>query len=142
MTPSGSHLHQVRFQMSRVALVQTQVLMETPVPNMAKRLIFSTRRLGRFLISQSGMGLLVCVAMVTLASHLRGRAGDSGCRDRAPTALRGGDAVAPLVEDTGPSPLPCGVLGATGVPAAPRPRPTHRTYSRKLRSHSAWLKKS
>lgn len=143
MTPSGSHLHQVRFQMSRVALVQTQVLMETPVPNMAKRLIFSTRRLGRFLISQSGMGLLVCVAMVTLASHLRGgHAGDSGCRDRAPTALRGGDAVAPPVEDTGPSPLPCGVPGATGVPATPRPRPTHRTYSRKLRSHSAWLKKS
>lgn len=61
----------MRFQMSRVALVQTQVLMETPVPNMAKRLIFSTSRLGRFLISHSGMGLLVCVAMVTLASHLR-----------------------------------------------------------------------
>lgn len=59
--------------MSRVALVQTQVLMEMPVPNMAKRLIFSTSRLGRFLISHSGMGLLVCVAMVTLASHLQGQ---------------------------------------------------------------------
>lgn len=91
VTPSGSHLHQVRFQMSRVALVQTQVLMETPVPNMAKRLIFSTSRLGRFLISHSGMGLLVCVAMVTLASHLRGHAGDSGCRERGhPTALQAG----------------------------------------------------
>lgn len=91
VTPSGSHLHQVRFQMSRVALVQTQVLMETPVPNMAKRLIFSTSRLGRFLISQSGMGLLVCVAMVTLASHLRGHARDSGCREGGhPTARQAG----------------------------------------------------
>lgn len=67
--------------MSRVALVQTQVLMEMPVPNMAKRLIFSTSRLGRFLISHSGMGLLVCVAMVTLASHLRGQTWDSGGRE-------------------------------------------------------------
>lgn len=57
--------------MRSVALVQTQVLMEIPVPNMAKRLIFSTKRLGRFLISQSGIGLLVCVAMVTFASHLQ-----------------------------------------------------------------------
>lgn len=56
-------------------MVQTQVLMETPVPNMANRLIFSTSRLGRFLISHSGMGLLVCVAMVTLASHLWGHGG-------------------------------------------------------------------
>lgn len=89
---SGSHLHQVRFQMSRVALVQTQVLMETPVPNMAKRLIFSTSRLGRFLISQSGMGLLVWVAMVTLASHLRGQDGGrkEGDAQRRPPRLCGG----------------------------------------------------
>lgn len=59
-------------------MVQTQVLIEMPVPNMAKRLIFSTSRLGRFLISQSGMGLLVCVAMVTLASHLWGQRQDGG----------------------------------------------------------------
>lgn len=60
--------------MSSVALVQTQVLMVMPVPNMANRLIFSTRRLGRFLISQSGMGFLVGNPMVTLAWHLwRGR---------------------------------------------------------------------
>lgn len=81
VTSSGSHLHQVRFQMSRVALVQTQVLMETPVPNMAKRLIFSTSKLGRFLISQSGMGLLVCVAMVTLASQLWGQTRDGGRKE-------------------------------------------------------------
>lgn len=126
--------------MSRVALVQTQVLMETPVPNMAKRLIFSTRRLGRFLISQSGMGLLVCVAMVTLASHLRGHAGDSGRKEgdspRPPQLCR--------VETwwhrwwgTRGRPLRC-----HRVPVTPCPRATHRTYSRKLRSHSAWLKKS
>lgn len=56
--------------MSSVALVQTQVLMAMPVPNIANRLIFSTRRLGRFLISQSGMGFLVVSPMVTLAWHL------------------------------------------------------------------------
>lgn len=56
--------------MSSVALVQTQVLMAIPVPNMANRLIFPTRRLGRFLISQSGMGFLVGNPMVTLAWHL------------------------------------------------------------------------
>lgn len=56
--------------MSSVALVQTHVLMAMPVPNMANRLIFSTKRLGRFLISQSGMGFLVGSPMVTLAWHL------------------------------------------------------------------------
>lgn len=64
------YLHQVRFQMRMVALVQTQVLIAIPVPNMENRLIFSTKRLGRFLMVHSGMGLLVCDAIVTLASHL------------------------------------------------------------------------
>lgn len=85
LTSSGSYLHHVRLQMSSVALVQTHVLMEMPVPNMAKRLIFSTSRLGRFLISQSGMGLLVCVAMVTLASHLWGQTGDTGHKEGTPS---------------------------------------------------------
>ncbi|TNN65183.1 hypothetical protein EYF80_024590 [Liparis tanakae] len=53
-----------------VALVQTQVLMAIPVPNIENRLIFSTIRLGRFLMMHSGIGLLVCEAIVTLASHL------------------------------------------------------------------------
>lgn len=57
--------------MRMVALVQTQVLMAMPVPNMENRLIFSTMRLGRFLMVHSGIGLLVCEAMVTLASHLQ-----------------------------------------------------------------------
>lgn len=109
VTSPGSHLHQVRFQMSKVALVQTQVLMETPVPNMAKRLIFSTSRLGRFLISQSGMGLLVCVAMVTLASHLWGQTQDGGPKEgnsrQCPTALQSGGVVATLVGDMGLSTL-------------------------------------
>lgn len=127
MTSPGSHLHQVRFQMSRVALVQTQVLMETPVPNMAKRLIFSTSRLGRFLISQSGMGLLVCVAMVTLASHLRGQTQDGGHKEgdtqRYPTALQSGDMVVTLVGDMGLSTLQRPLLNsrcwdATSVPLA------------------------
>ena len=65
-----AYLHHVRFQMRMVALVQTQVLIAIPVPNMEKRLIFSTIRLGRFLIVHSGIGLLVCEAIVTLASHL------------------------------------------------------------------------
>lgn len=56
--------------MRMVALVQTQVLMAIPVPNMENRLIFSTIRLGRFLMVHSGMGLLACDAIVTLASHL------------------------------------------------------------------------
>lgn len=56
--------------MRMVALVQTQVLMAIPVPNMENRLIFSTIRLGRFLMVHSGMGLLAWDAMVTLASHL------------------------------------------------------------------------
>lgn len=60
-------------------MVQTQVLIEIPVPNMAKRLIFSTKRLGRFLISQSGIGLLVCVAMVTFASHLQWKKAELKC---------------------------------------------------------------
>lgn len=72
---SGAYLHQVRLHIKSVALVHTQVLMEMPVPNMAKRLIFSTSRLGRFLISQSGIGLLVWVAIVTLASHLHEKHG-------------------------------------------------------------------
>ena len=55
----GSHLHQVRLQMRMVALVHTQVLMAMPVPNMENRLIFSTIRLGRFLMVHSGIGLLV-----------------------------------------------------------------------------------
>lgn len=54
-----AYLHQVRFQMRMVALVQTQVLMAIPVPNMENRLIFSTMRLGRFLMVHSGIGLLV-----------------------------------------------------------------------------------
>lgn len=53
------YLHQVRFQIRMVALVQTHVLMAMPVPNMEKRLIFSTSRLGLFLIVHSGIGLLV-----------------------------------------------------------------------------------
>lgn len=56
--------------MRMVALVQTQVLMAIPVPNMENRLIFSTIRLGRFLMVHSGMGLFVWEAIVTLASHL------------------------------------------------------------------------
>lgn len=54
-----AYLHQVRFQMRMVALVQTQVLIAIPVPNMENRLIFSTMRLGRFLMVHSGIGLLV-----------------------------------------------------------------------------------
>lgn len=54
-----AYLHQVRFQIRMVALVQTQVLMAIPVPNMENRLIFSTIRLGRFLMVHSGIGLLV-----------------------------------------------------------------------------------
>lgn len=54
-----AYLHQVRFQMRMVALVQTQVLMAIPVPNMENKLIFSTIRLGRFLIEHCGIGLLV-----------------------------------------------------------------------------------
>lgn len=54
-----AYLHQVRFQMRMVALVQTQVLIAMPVPNMENRLIFSTIRLGRFLMVHSGIGLLV-----------------------------------------------------------------------------------
>lgn len=45
-----TYLHQVLFQIRMVALVQTQVLIAIPVPNMENRLIFSTMRLGRFLI--------------------------------------------------------------------------------------------
>ena len=67
---SFTYLYQVRFQMRMVALVQTQVLMAIPVPNMENRLIFSTIRLGRFLMVHSGIGLLVWEAIVTLASHL------------------------------------------------------------------------
>lgn len=65
-----AYLHQVRFQMRMVALVQTQVLIAIPVPNMENRLIFSTIKLGRFLMVHSGIGLLVWEAIVTLASHL------------------------------------------------------------------------
>lgn len=65
-----AYLHHVRFQMRMVALVHTQVLIAIPVPNMENKLIFSTMRLGRFLIVHSGIGLLVCEAIVTLASHL------------------------------------------------------------------------
>lgn len=54
-----AYLHQVRFQMRMVALVHTQVLIAIPVPNMENRLIFSTMRLGRFLMVHSGIGLLV-----------------------------------------------------------------------------------
>lgn len=54
-----AYLHQVRLQMRIVALVQTQVLIAIPVPNMENRLIFSTIRLGRFLMVHSGIGLLV-----------------------------------------------------------------------------------
>lgn len=54
-----SYLHQVRFQMRMVALVHTQVLIAIPVPNIENRLIFSTMRLGRFLMVHSGIGLLV-----------------------------------------------------------------------------------
>lgn len=67
---SAAYLHQVRFQIRMVALVQTQVLIAIPVPNMENRLIFSTIRLGRFLMVHSGIGLLVWEAIVTLASHL------------------------------------------------------------------------
>lgn len=66
-----SYLNHVLFQIRTVALVHTQVLMAMPVPNMANMLIFSTRRLGRFLMLHSGIGVLVCSAMETLASHLR-----------------------------------------------------------------------
>ena len=45
--------------MRMVALVQTQVLIAIPVPNMENRFIFSTIRLGRFLMVHSGIGLLV-----------------------------------------------------------------------------------
>lgn len=54
-----AYLHQVLFQIRMVALVQTQVLIAIPVPNMENRLIFSTMRLGRFLIMHCGIGLLV-----------------------------------------------------------------------------------
>lgn len=54
-----TYLHQVLFQIRMVALVQTQVLIAIPVPNMENRLIFSTMRLGRFLIMHCGIGLLV-----------------------------------------------------------------------------------
>lgn len=53
------YLNQVRFQIRIVAFVQTQVLIAMPVPNIEKRLIFSTRRLGLFLMAHSGIGLLV-----------------------------------------------------------------------------------
>ena len=69
-TRSETYLHQVRFQIRTVALVHTQVLMAMPVPNIENRLIFSTSRLGRFLMVHSGIGLLVWCAIVTLASHL------------------------------------------------------------------------
>lgn len=60
ITPDeNGYLHQVRFQIRMVAFVQTQVLMAMPVPNMEKRLIFSTSRLGLFLMAHSGIGLLV-----------------------------------------------------------------------------------
>lgn len=62
----------MRFQIRMVALVHTHVLMAIPVPNMENRLIFSTMRLGRFSMVHFGIGLLVCEAMVTLASHLSG----------------------------------------------------------------------
>lgn len=65
-----AYLHQVRFQMRMVALVQTHVLIAIPVPNIENRLIFSTIRLGRFLMVHSGIGLLVWEAIVTFASHL------------------------------------------------------------------------
>lgn len=54
-----TYLHQVLFQIRMVALVQTQVLIAIPVPNIEKRLIFSTIRLGRFFITHCGIGLLV-----------------------------------------------------------------------------------
>lgn len=54
-----TYLHQVLFQIRMVALVQTHVLIAIPVPNMENRLIFSTMRLGRFLIMHCGIGLLV-----------------------------------------------------------------------------------
>lgn len=65
-----SYLNQVRFQMRIVAFVQTQVLIAMPVPNIEKRLIFPTSKLGLFLMAHSGIGLLVWWAIVTLASHL------------------------------------------------------------------------
>ncbi len=65
-----TYLNQVRFQISMVAFVQTHVLIAMPVPNIEKRLIFSTSRLGLFLMAHSGIGLLVWWAMVTFASHL------------------------------------------------------------------------
>ncbi len=65
-----TYLNQVRFQIRMVAFVQTHVLIAMPVPNIEKRLIFSTSRLGLFLMAHSGIGLLVWWAMVTFASHL------------------------------------------------------------------------
>lgn len=57
--------------------------------------------------------------------------------------------MAMLVGDMGLSALQHPLLNVrccdvTSVPPAllSPPCPTHRTYSRKLRSHSAWLKKS